>query len=228
MRKVVMMLFAVGSFAMIVGWNGVEPVYSQMRVPPTHVAALATQSVENETPQEQGTSTWSAQSAAQVLPVQHIVPQQGQTVTTVPPQPAPQNVVPQAIVMPQVQAVMPQAMPQPQPGMMTGGVIVIPVVVPQYVTYTPPPVTMMVNQPAQLVIPQYPPQMMAPMPQQMMPPMYYNPMAMQMMPQQQMMPQPSPQQPIPVKMILPDGSKVSIKHYMPGQYFKNAMRAITP
>jgi hypothetical protein len=62
----------------------------------------------------------------------------------------------------------------------------------------------------------------------MMPPMYH-PMAMQMMyPMPIMQPQPPPLQPIPIKMLLPDGSTVSIKHYVPGNFFKNVFRAVTP
>ena len=114
---------------------------------------------------------------------------------------------------------------------MMSSMIVIPVVVQQYMTYTPPPVTMMVNRPAQLVIPQYPapmmPPMYDPMAMQMMMMMMQQPM-MPMMPPPPMQPQAPAQQPIPIKMILPDGSTVSIKHYMPGQFFKNVVRAVTP
>ena len=219
MRNVLFMLFAVGSF---VGFQGVESAYSQLRVPPTHVAALASQPDDATLPQESWAEAWSAQPSAQVVPIQMTTTQQGQAPSPAPQPVTPQMVVPQAEMIPQVQPQPQVHLPQvmPQPGMM-GGPIVIPVVVPQYVTYTPPPVTMMVQHPAQLVIPQYPPQMMVPMQQPMMP--MYHPMAMPMMPPQA----PTPQ-PIPVKMILPDGSKVSIKHYMPGQHFKNALRAVTP
>ena len=240
MRKVMIMLFVVGNIAMIAGFHGVESAYSQLRVPPTHVAALAAQPAENTVSQNPDADTRTAQLSAQVLPVQLAMPQQSQTTTPASPLPVPQNIAPQAEITPQVQpqlqTVMPQALPQPgmTPGMM-GGAIIIPVVVPQYMTYNPPPVTMMVNRPAQLVIPQYPAPMMQPMMMPMQQPMY-DPMAMQMpmmqqqpmMMQQPMMPMMQPQQPIPVKMILPDGSKVSIKHYPPGQFFKNVIRAVTP
>ncbi|MCL2348871.1 MAG: hypothetical protein FWC50_11510 [Planctomycetaceae bacterium] len=134
------------------------------------------------------------------------------------------------------------------PGMIAGP-IVIPVMVPQYVTYTPPappPMTMVMNRPAQLVIPPYPmqemmPMMMSPMPAPgMSNPMFTQQMMMQqqmmqqqmaqqqMMMQQQMMSPPQQPQPIPTKMILPDGSTVSIKHYVPGNFFKNVWRAVTP
>ena len=224
---------------LIVGVACGESAHAQVRVPTPNVAALASQPDENVSVQETETVTWSAPVTSQVTPIQYAMPAQEQPQTL-----PPQHVTPQQVsqqVQPQMQFAVPQSVPQlmPQSGMMPGigmpnGAIIIPVVVPQYLTYTPPPVTMMVNQPAQLVIPQYPAPMMQPM---------YNPMAMQMMPQQMapqqmmvpmspvmpmMQSQAPPQQPIPIKMIMPDGSKVSIKHYIPGQYFKNAVRAVTP
>ena len=236
MQKFVTMLFAIGGIAMIAGFFGVEPAYSQLRVPPTHVTALAALAVhpsENATEQDQDTDTWTAQPAAQVLPVQLVVSQQDKTPTTAPPKSVPPKVATQDTVPPQVppqmQGVVPQAMPQPGMAPATmNGVIVIPVTVPQCVTYAPPPAAMMYHQPPQMMMPQqFPTPMPAPMPQYMAAPMYYPP-AMPMMQQPMMMPQAPPPQPIPVKMILPDGSKVSIKHYIPGQYFKNALRAVTP
>ena len=257
MRKHSLLLVLIGCVAVIVGLCSAESALAQLRVPPAHVATLAVQSDDDIAFTEvENADTVSQQNSVPVLPVQHVVPQ-GQAQPTA--QPLPQPVVTQHIattpavqqqplatvqVAPQVQAQLqvaapPQAMMQmqtapmqaaPMPGM-AGGAIVIPVTVPQYVTYTPQPVTMMVNRPAQLVIPQqypYP----APMPQM------YDPMLAMQMQQQQMMPmmmqpqmpmmQARPQQPIPVKMILPDGSTVSIKHYVPGNYLKNVWRAVTP
>ena len=250
MRKHSLPLVLIGC-VVIVGLCCAEPALAQLRVPPTHVAALAVQPDDEAAFAEgENADTMPQQNSAPVLPVQHVVPQ-GQAQPTT--QPLPQPVVTQQIatspavqqqplatvqVVPQVQAqlqvaVPPQAMmpmqAAPMPGM-AGGAIVIPVTVPQYVTYTPQPVTMMVNRPAQLVIPQqypYP----APMPQ-MYDPMLSMQMQQQMMPMtmppQMSMMQPRPQQPIPVKMILPDGSTVSIKHYVPGNYLKNVWRAVTP
>ena len=249
MRKHPLPLVLIGCVAVIVGLCCAESALAQLRVPPARVATLAVQS-DNEIAftEVENADTAPQKNSAPVLPVQHVV-SQGQTQPTA--QPSPQPVVTQQIASPAVQvapqvqaqlqfAVPSQAMMQmqtapmqatPMPGMV-GGAIVIPVTVPQYVTYTPQPVTMMVNRPAQLVIPQqysYP----APMPQQM-----YDPMLAMQMQQQQMMPmmmppqmpmmQAQPQQPIPVKMILPDGSTVSIKHYVPGNYLKNVWRAVTP
>ena len=210
MQKTIMKLLITGGLAALAGLCCAELAYSQLRVPPTYVTALAAQPVENAVSQETDAGVRVAQPTSQVAPPPEMTPQ----------------------VQPQLQIVIPQAIPQQAMSLgMTSGAIIIPVVVPQYMTYTPQPVTMMVNRPAQLVIPQYPPQMMAPMPQPMMQPMY-DPMAMPMMMQQPIMPmvqpQAPPQQPIPVKMILPDGSTVSIKHYIPGQFFKNTLRAITP
>ncbi len=252
MRKVLTKSVLVAGLALIAGLYCTILAHAQLRVPPTHVATLAAQPDENATVEETESVTLTTRYDAPLVPVQHVMPPQAQTQTptqaaTQPvaaqtPVAQPQQVVPQ--VQPQLQVALPQqgmmqpqaVMPQPMvPGMM-GGAIVIPVTVPQYMTYTPQPVTMMVNRPAQLVIPQYP----APYPAPMQQPMY-DPMAMQMM-QQQMMMQPMmpmmqppmmqppapPQQPIPVKMILPDGSTVSIKHYVPGQFFKNVCRAVTP
>lgn len=122
----------------------------------------------------------------------------------------------------------PQQMPQPAENQQQGqipyqlgapmqlpgyapGALVIPVTVPEVVTYNPPPVNMVVQRPAQLVIPPYHQPMMYP----------------QQGPPHMMMPQ-QPQQPIPVKMIMPDGSVVSIKHYVPGKFWRNLGRAITP
>lgn len=221
--------------------------FAQLRVPPTHVAALASQSQSNDntlTVQETETVTIESQITAPVTPIQHIVPTQVPKAQTqaspqfqaevTMPTPAPLSMM---AANPQIQPQLQMALPQQTatPGMMPGAIIV-PVTVPQYMTYTPQPVTMMVNRPAQLVIPPYPTSMM----QQPMMPMQqpmYDPMVMQMMQQQmmmqQMMPQAmmppqQPQQPIPVKMILPDGSTVSIKHYMPGKFFRNVFRAVTP
>ena len=127
-------------------------------------------------------------------------------------------------------AMMPLGMP---PITTLEGVVVIPVVVPQYMIYTPPPVAMMSHRPAQLVIPQYPAHVMPSiddlttmqiMQQQMM----MQQQIMPMMPLQMIQPPAPPQQPVPIKMILPDGSKVSIKHYVPGSFFKNFVRAVTP
>lgn len=192
--------------------------------------------------------TVTTQSTIPVTPIQHVMPPPAQVapqpqaaapVTTpthpqlavVPqdPQVQPQPQM-QLAVTPQVQMVAPQAMmPQALAPGMTSGAIVVPVTVPQYMTYTPQPVTMMVNRPAQLVIPQYPTPMQQPMYDPMAMQMMQQQMMMQMMMQQQMMAPPRPpQQPIPVKMILPDGSTVSIKHYVPGNFFKNVWRAVTP
>ena len=209
MQNVVLRLIVVGGVTLIVGLCCVEFAHAQLRVPPSYVATLASQSDE----------------IAQVQPQLQVAAM-------------PQS-VPQAIPPTMQQPGMPQpVMPQPttpQQGMaqqgMMGAVIVIPVVVPQHVTYTPQPVTITVHHPTQQVFPQYP------VPAPMMPPMY-DTMAMPMM-QQQMppmmqpispmtQPQAPPPQPIPIKMLLPDGSTVSIKHYVPGNFFKNFVRAVTP
>ena len=233
MKNILFPVFAVGCYILIVGFSCGEVAYSQMRVPTPNVAALATQSGDNTTVEENETVTWSAPASLPVTPIQYALPPQEQQQV-----PSSQQVAPQQ-VMPQMQLAAPQAVPQPvmAPGMM-GGAIVIPVVVPQYMTYNPPPVTMMVNQPAQLVIPQYQAPMMQPIYNPIaMPMMQQQTMQQQMMPQQMMpmspvmpmmQPQAPPQQPIPIKMIMPDGSTVSIKHYMPGQFFKNVVRAVTP
>ena len=254
MRKHPLPLVLIGCVAVIVGLCSAESALAQLRVPPAHVATLGMQPDDEAAfTESENTDTVPQQNSVPTLPVQHVLPQ-GQAQPTAPPLPQPvvtqqiaspqvaqQQPLPTVQVAPQVQAqlqvaVPPQAMMQmqtapmqatPMTGM-TGGAIVIPVTVPQYVTYTPQPVTMMVNRPAQLVIPQqypYP----APMPQM------YDPMLAMQMQQQMMMMQPQmpmmqarPQQPIPVKMILPDGSTVSIKHYVPGNYLKNVWRAVTP
>ena len=243
MRKNSLPLVLIGCVAVIVGLCCAESALAQLRVPPAHVATLGMQPDDEAAfTASEKVDTVPQQNSATVLPVQHIVPQ------VQPPAPQlPQPVIAQQIatppavqVAPQVQAqlqvaVPPQDMMQmqmapmqaaPMPGM-AGGAIVIPVTVPQYVTYTPQPVTMMVNRPAQLVIPQqypYP----APMPQMCDPMLAMQMQQMMMQPQMPMMMQPRPQQPIPIKMILPDGSTVSIKHYVPGNHLKNIWRAVTP
>jgi len=238
MRKHPLPLVLIGCVAVVVGLCCVEPTLAQLRVPPAYVATLSMQPDDKTTLTEgENADTVPQQNSAPVLPIQHVVPQgQTQPITS----PLPQPVITQQIATPpQIQTQLQVAVPSqatmqmqtapmqttPMPGM-AGGAIVIPVTVPQYVTYTPQPVTMMINRPAQLVIPQqypYP----APMPQM------YDPMLAMQMQQQMMQPQipmmqPRPQQPIPVKMILPDGSTVSIKHYVPGNYLKNVWRAVTP
>ena len=116
------------------------------------------------------------------------------------PHPTPANGQPQEQLPYQLGA--PMSLPEYAPG-----ALVIPVTVPEVVTYYPPAVNMVVQHPAQLVIPTYP--QMQPIPQPMMMPQY-------------------PQQPIPVKMIMPDGSVVSIKHYVPGKFWRNVWRSVTP
>lgn len=252
MRKNPLPLILAGCFAVMIGLCCSEPARAQLRVPPTPISALAMQQEDDVLLLEgENVPATPPQTEAQVLPVQHVVAQDPSQ--TQAPQPV-QQTVPQPVAQPQVTMAQPQvvvqtAAPQIQPQVMMqaapmqapmmqaasmpgtmSGAIVVPVTVPQYVTYTPQPVTMMVNRPAQLVIPQGP----APM-QPMYDPMLAMQIQQQMMMQQQMMQQqmmmqapPRPQQPIPVKMILPDGSTVSIKHYVPGHFFKNVWRAVTP
>ncbi|MDR1958819.1 MAG: hypothetical protein LBQ54_07230 [Planctomycetaceae bacterium] len=93
------------------------------------------------------------------------------------------------------------------------GAMVIPVTVPEMVTVNPPPMNLIINRPAQLVIPPYSPYPVNPY---AIPPMMYPP---------QITP---PPQPIPTRMIMPDGSVVSIKHYVPGKFWRNTIRAVTP
>ena len=238
MKNLTLGMIVIGCFTLIAGLLGVEPTYAQVRIPPTSVAALASQSDDRMSVPESETVPSTALTAPKVTPIQYAATPQVQPQATLSQQLASQPVAPQQVV-PQVQSQLQAATPQlsalpqtmAQPVMIPegmNGVIVIPVVATQYVTYPPPPVTMMVNRPAQLMIPQYPAPMMPPM----IDPMAMQMMQSQMMMQQQMMPVMQPQipaqQPIPVKMLLPDGSTISIKHYMPGQFFKNAVRAVTP
>ena len=233
MQKIMFRMIVVGCFALIAGLLCAESTYAQLRVPTTTVAALASRSDDGMSALDSET----VPAAAQVTPIQHVVPSQVQPQATLPQQIAPPPVMPQ--VLPQ-QTALPQTISPPvmvPDGL--NGVIVIPVVVPQYMPHSPPPVTMTANGTFQPMVPQYPAPMV-PMPPPMMP--MYDPMTMQMMQSQMMMqhpvmpmmqqpvmpPQTTAQQPIPVKMILPDGSTVSIKHYLPGQFFKNFVRAVTP
>ena len=239
MQNITLKLIVTGCFAVIAGLLCVESTHAQLRVPPTSVEVLASQPDDGISIRESETVSSTAPSTPKVTPIQYEVTPNAQPQATLAQQVAPQlgvqyevdpQVQPQLqqTTMPQ-QPVLPRAMAQPvmvPEGM--NGVIVIPVVVPQYMTYAPPSAAMMVNRPMQPMIPQYPPPMMPPM---------YDPMAMQMMQspmmmQQPMMPMMQPQtpaqQPIPIKMLLPDGSTVSIKHYIPGQFFKNTVRAVTP
>ena len=251
MKNIAIKLMIVGCFAVIAGLLFVESTYAQVRIPTTGVAALASQADDVIPVSEAVPPTVPA--TPKVTPIQYAATPQVQQQVPLSQQVAPQSVAPQQVVpqvQPQLQTATPQlpAMPQTmvQPVMVPegmSGVIVIPVVVPQYVTYAPPSAAMMANYPVQPTYPQYPAPMMPPM---------YNPPAMQMMQsqmmqsqmmmqqqmmqqqmmQQQMMPVIQPQapvqQPIPIKMLLPDGSTVSIKHYMPGKFFKNTVRAVTP
>ena len=256
MRKAFPILILSVALAIMVSLCCFESVFAQLRVPSAYVAPLTeTQSTETQpaetllshntlAAEETETVTIKVQHSAPATPIQHVVSTQAAH-PQLSPQTAPQ-VVPQPqaemalAIQPQLQvALPPQAMAAvTTPGVvgnMTAGAIIVPVTVPQYMTYTPQPVTMLVNRPAQLVIPPYQVPMQAPMQMPM-----YDPMAIQMMQQQmamqqqmmmpppQMMPQQMPQQPIPIKMILPDGSTVSIKHYVPGKFFRNAVRAVTP
>ena len=229
-RKVFLKLTFWAVITAVAGIFYVESALAQLRVPPSYVGALATLPNDDAVARLE-TDTIATQSTVPVTPIQHVMPTPAVQAQPVPPQAAP---TPEAAAMipvglqvqPQLQMALP---PQTMIPGMTAGAIVVPVTVPQYMTYTPQPVTMMVNRPAQLVIPQYP------MPQPM-----YDPITMQMMQQQMMMPQQMPaqqmmmppqppsQQPIPIKMILPDGSTVSIKHYVPGNFFRNVWRAVTP
>jgi len=239
MKNTANKLIVTSGFALIAGLVCIESTYAQVRFPSTSVAALASQSDDAMAAQKSESVTSLTPASPKVTPVQYEALPTGQQQATLTQQLAPQPVTPQPVV-PQLQAstpqppTLPQTMAQPvmvPEGM--NGVIVIPVVVPQYMAYPPPPAMMMPNLPAQSMYPQYPAQMMQPM---------YNPMAMQMMESQMMMqqqmmqqqvmpmmPQQAPvQQPIPLKILLPDGSTVSIKHYMPGKFFKNTLRAVTP
>jgi|GEM_PF-5397757 len=135
------------------------------------------------------------------------------------PLPAPGSMQQPAVANPMPPVQLGTPVPMQLPGHASGA-LVIPVTVPQMVTYFPPPVNVVVNRPAQLVVSPFPSN-----PYGMGMPMSFPPM----MTQPPMMAQPMmAQQPIPVKMIMPDGSVVSIKHYIPGRFFRNAVRAVTP
>ena len=230
MRNIILKIIGMGCFALSTNTLCVVPVSAQLRVPPTSVTALATQS-------DGGIPVLEAEITPvtpQVTPIQHVVTPQGQTQMVPAQQVVSQPVAPSAQQSFQTAMSQPQVVPQvmPQMGAVPDrmiGVIVIPVIMPQSMTYTHPPVMMMANRPAHWVVPQSPAPMMAPMFDSMAIPMMQPQMMMQQpMVSPPMQPQAPAQQPIPVKMILPDGSTVSIKHYMPGQFFKNVVRAVTP
>ncbi|MDR1384546.1 MAG: hypothetical protein LBJ67_11990 [Planctomycetaceae bacterium] len=211
--------------------------YGQLRTPPQNVKELAAES-NNQNEREavwqamstdttiakqeknptvkiaQSPSAYSQQVDLQSLP--STAQASTQTIAPTPTQQTSEQIHVQLIAPPQVVGF--------SPGIIPPGTIVIPVTIPQYV----PPV---VNQPAQLIIlPQlYPPMYSMPYPPQYFPPQNtagFYPYAGYGYPSI-----PSPpvqQQPIPTRMILPDGSTVSIKHYVPGSFLKNVWRAVTP
>jgi len=227
MKNITIRLIVVGCFAEIVCLLCIESIFAQVRIPPTSVTMLASQSDDGMSAVDSDTIPQTGTTEQKVTPVQYPVTSQihpqvplSQQITLQPvtPQQIAPQVQPQMQTGPPLQAVLPQTMSQSVivPDVISS-VIVIPVVVPQqYVTFQPTSFTMMVSRPVQ---PMYDPMTMQIMQSQMMM------MQQQMMPMQ---PQVMAQQPIPLKMLLPDGSTVSIKHYMPGQFFKNAVRAVTP
>ncbi|MDR1491232.1 MAG: hypothetical protein LBT05_00685 [Planctomycetaceae bacterium] len=232
--------FAIAAFGLLSD----NLVYGQLRTPPRNVKALV---VESDNLNERD-SIWQANvetnSADSTITKQEKIPaikvaqsqpaylQQAElqsspntnTTQALSTQTVPSTSVQQTSEQIHVRSIAPAQIVGFPPGIIPPGTIIIPVTIPQY---TPP----IVNQSAQLVIPPQFPQMYPPIyPQPYFPPQnmtgfypygtgygYPSPLP----------PQPV-QQPIPTRMILPDGSTVSIKHYMPGSFLRNVWRAVTP